>query len=159
MSNAAKQSKPFVRESRPGDLLHIAHFMRRADRAECWAASRSEPYQALLLGSLSGPVKIVDDGRGFPVAIFGVTEASPGVGHPWMLATDGLRKIRKPFLRECREHLEEMHKKYPILTNLVWAKNTVHIKWLEWMGFCIEPPAPHGPDGELFHIFHRKQYV
>lgn len=78
------------------------------------------------------------------------------IGVPWMLASPTLSRIRKTFLRECRQYVEDMLLRYGHLENYVWAGNTVHIQWLKWLGFTIEPAKPHGIDSQPFHRFYMR---
>jgi len=85
--------------------------------------------------------------------MFGMGGTKGEVGVPWMLASDLLMKIRKPFVRECKAFLEEMSEGYPVLFNVAWSKNKAHVQWLRWLGFDIKEAKPIGPDGELYHEF------
>lgn len=155
MSNEVKAYKPYVRPSVVEDIPYLAENIREADQLEIWHLARILPIEAFTDGfeSSDAPLTVVWGDK--PVAMFGVTGVK-GIGVPWMLATDDLVKIRKSFLRECKRYLDEMHKVYPYLTNQVWAKNTVHIQWLKWMGFTFETPYFYGPDNELFIEFHKE---
>ncbi len=57
------------------------------------------------------------------------------LGYVWMVATDRLVKYQREFIRESRKWLDEAHEEYPMLGNFVDARNTLHIRWLDWMGF------------------------
>ncbi len=89
------------------------------------------------------------------VFMYGVGDDGDGVGIPWMLASPLLTKVRKQFLRESKEALEEMFQGYHTLRNVAWSKNTEHIRWLKWLGFEFKPAVPMGPDGELYHEFYK----
>lgn len=127
--------------------------MRQEDRDEIWHLARVLPEEALVGGLMSCEYNrtVLLDGK--VVCMFGIGGTKGEVGVPWMLASDLLLKIRKPFLRECKEFLREMSEGFPSLSNVAWSKNTTHIKWLRWLGFEIKPAIPMGPDGELYHEF------
>lgn len=76
------------------------------------------------------------------VGVFGVADAEEiiGLGYPWMVATDGLKKYTRQFLREGREFVAGL--KYDFMTNLVDSRNELHLKWLEWVGFEVERDTP-----------------
>lgn len=82
---------------------------------------------------------ILVDGR--PAAIFGVADdiRFPGVsaGVVWLLGTPRLLTISRQFLRESRDYLNLLSRGYSVLGNVVHRENTVHIRWLEWLGFTI----------------------
>lgn len=152
MSNEAKLSKPFVREAVLTDCEELAAAMRQEDVQELWYHSRTCPLDALVNGFEWGNCKTVE-WHGRVVAMFGVSGNLNGVGVCWMLASDDLVKIKKSFLKECRKYVRDMHKDYPVLGNMVWAGNAVHIQWLKWLGFQFQPAVACGADGELFHEF------
>ena len=129
--------------------------MREEDRQEIWHLARIKPYSALTSGfqECSYNRTILLDGK--VVAIFGVGGEKGGEGHPWMLASDLLTKIRKPFVRECHAFVQEMSQNYTKLTNCVWSKNKEHIRWLKWLGFTFLPGVPLGPDQEIFYPFYK----
>jgi hypothetical protein len=152
MSNVASQSKPFVRKAVLSDCEELSKTMRQEDVQEIWHSSRTAPLEALRDG-FAWPLCFTVEWRGRVVAMFGVGGERGKFGFPWMLASDDLVKIKRPFIRECRKHVDEMHKEYPVLCNMAWARNTVHVEWLKWLGFELIEARPHGPDGELFNEF------
>lgn len=129
--------------------------MRQEDRDEIWHLARVSPETALnkAFEHCLYNRTVLLDGR--IVAIFGVGGTKGDIGYPWMLASDLLTKIRKPFLRECHEFVEEMSKDYRLLTNIVWSKNKEHIRWLKWLGFTFQEGRPEGPDNEIFYPFYK----
>ncbi len=140
------------------NLKHVAELsvtMRQEDRDEIWHLARHTPEEALRLGYESCPYNrtVLLDGK--VALIFGVGGEKGRVGVPWMLASPLLQKVRKPFLREAKEFLQEMTEGYPLLTNMAWSKNIEHLRWLQWMGFTFLPAVPMGPDGELYIEFYK----
>ena len=53
----------------------------------------------------------------------------------WLLATDNLKDIKFPFLKENKKVIDFLNTKYKILWNFVDCRNSLHIKWLKWCGF------------------------
>jgi hypothetical protein len=159
MSNAAPRSKPSVRPTVPGDCEELAKTMRLEDVEEIFHASGNTPLASLTraLRLSADCFTVVWDGR--VVLVFGCSGVAGKYGYPWMLASDDLVRIKKPFLREARQYLQQMEQKYTYLTNYAWSLNSVHLCWLEWMGFKLDPPAPLKEGGELFTRFHKGTYV
>lgn len=156
MSNGVIKSKPYVRESSVFDCGKLAKVMREADKKEIWHSSRTTPLQALFIGyqgqrCWSG----INNANEEVFTMFGVTRRDEFSGVVWMLASDELSKVKKTFITECGSHVEEMLEGYDFLTNHVWSKNEVHIKWLKWLGFKFLPAKPMGIDGELFYEFYK----
>lgn len=153
MSAEVAKSKPYVRVATREDCFDLAPRLREADRQEIAHAHGLEPVQSLLIGFHSGETfAAVYEGR--VIALFGCT-GIPGVaGCPWMLASPELQKFRKQFVQECRPYCLMMLAVYRHLENRVWCGNTVHIRWLKWLGFTFDPPAPYGIHGEPFKRFY-----
>jgi hypothetical protein len=142
-----------LRWSQPGDAEAILADLRPADAAEMRALG-SEPEPALresLRISSWSATGLVDDA---PVCLFGVapTVALQGIGAPWMFATEGLARVRRPFIEACRPVVDVMLQDYPRLQNLVHAQNLGALRWLRWLGFEISKGTlTH--NGHAFHLF------
>jgi hypothetical protein len=162
MTHAADVSKVRVREATMFDVGQLTPNLRSADRREIMALGMT-PDSALLESYISSPQRysiLKDDGR--IVGMFGVgphPDLSKDLGQPvgcvWMLGSDGLRDVRYSFLKKCQKWVDVLHRDHPILWNWVDARNNLHLKWLEWLGFRIIGTAPRGISGELFHQFIR----
>lgn len=91
-----------------------------------------------------------------PCGLFGSTPLV-GLGIPpgwcvlWLLATDDLLQIKADFLKQCRSWTNFIQRHYPYGINYVHAKNAAALRWCEWVGFKLDPPAPYGHLGEEFH--------
>jgi len=130
--------------------------MRKADQQEIWHSSRSTPLQALFNGYHYGKCwSGVNHTNEEVFMMFGVSRRDEFTGVPWMLASDERSKVKSIFIKECGSHVEQMFEGYDLLTNHVWSKNVVHIKWLKWLGFKFLPAQPMGIDGELFYEFYK----
>jgi len=160
MSNEVKQDKPFVREAKLTDIAYLADNIRECDKQEVFAMSGITPEQAFLDGYSHSDTPCVVEWKGKAIAMFGVSGDRNKVGIPWMLATNDIKGIRKQFIRGCKPYLEAMHSDYPVLTNYVWAENSLHIAWLKWLGFKFADHLPLGRNGEMFIRFYKeKDYV
>lgn len=157
MSNAVSRSKHVVRDTTVKDCAELSVTMREEDKQEVWHASGSSASEALLKGFSISRLCWTLEWNGKVVAIFGVSGKKGETGIPWMLASNDLVRIRKTFLRECRSYLNKMQEHHPVLANLAWTKNTVHIQWLKWLGFEFQEPQPYGPNGELFTAFYKRK--
>jgi hypothetical protein len=158
MSREVEPSKPFVRDAKIIDVIILAANIRQCDRWEIWHMSRSTPYDAFKTGYDVSDRPMVIEHKGQPIAMFGVSGVKESIGIPWMLGTDGIEKIKKSFLRECKDYVEAMHDEYDVLTNYVWSKNIVHIGWLKWLGFQFGETKSLGPDNELFIHFQKVKH-
>lgn len=125
----------FLRPVRASDLTAVTKNMRHADRQECRAAAGMSPELALFLSvETSSEAYTLVSPDGEPVGVCGL---SPGNTERdrlvWMLATDGLLQHSRLFLRESRVWVDSHARRY-VLWNYVDARNTVHIRWLKWLG-------------------------
>jgi hypothetical protein len=111
--------------------------LRQEDEAELLAASGKLPYDALLESYCATPDCQVGLGRdGHPLCIGGCVPYQ-GRGVIWLLATDAILGERINFLRSSRWWVDKLQAEYPVLTNAVDERNTVHIEWLKWLGFTF----------------------
>lgn len=94
--------------------------------------------------------------------MFGCVPVDETSGSVWLLGSDDLTQppLRKQFLAEGRVWLNQLHAFRPLLFNFVDARNTVHIRWLRWMGFTFLRLHPeYGVERRPFWEFARLHYV
>lgn len=63
---------------------------------------------------------------------------SPGV-IGWMLMTNAVEDHKIEFLRWSKEIVKKLLEVYPAITNTLYAKNTLHIKYLNFLGATMYP--------------------
>jgi hypothetical protein len=131
----------------------ITPFLRRADAEEIWAGTGLDPALAVCFSICSSEPGWAAELRGEPIAVFGARRAGPGIGIPWLLTTDAIERYPVHFYRVSKGIIEEIKRRYGLLVNWVHADNKLSVRWLDWAGFEIEPAAPMGPRGRLFHRF------
>ena len=145
------------------DAEYLAPRLRKEDVEEIYAASGDDPLTALLHGlEASTPCYSIINDRDEVVGMFGAGPLPmPNLGFVWMLAAPGLVEVQVPFLRQSRRWIEQMHKDVaPVLTNVVDARNEVHIKWLRWCGFTfLRRIEDFGFEKRQFIEFVRLQHV
>jgi len=56
---------------------------------------------------------------------------------PYLLCTNELYKIKKSFIKGCKQRVEEMLFKFPILFNYIDSRNNVHLQWIKYCGFNL----------------------
>lgn len=134
----------------------IAEDMRQADIDEVWASNHHQPLESLMRGWGVSDLATVAVYEGEPLVMIGLVKRDvlTGSGVVWMLGANRALKHKKEFFKQTKPIIDEMLTVCPRLCNMVHNKNTSSIMWLKWLGFTIEEPIPHGPDGELFHRFH-----
>jgi Protein of unknown function (DUF2833) len=149
MSREVAGPKPVIKAATKEDCDLLAKTLRKADLEEISHACGLPPQIALRYSLASSDYAYTVWMGDEIVFMFGV-----GEGVPWMMASDLLLQVKREFVRECRKVLQAMLDRYGHLENHVWAGNKLHIYWLEWLGFTIEPAKPYGIDSEPFHKFY-----
>lgn len=148
----------YLTQTSVNDLDYIAPRLRKADKDECLAATGKEPlgilYQSLMLGDITLTMRTPEGER---VGLCGVAPSPfSNAGVVWMCATDAIMKHQMAFLRRSKAALDYLSADYDVLHNCVDARNTVHIKWLKWMGFSfINKHETYGVAQRPFYEFIR----
>lgn len=148
-----------VRTSVAADAQRLAPRLRRADVTEIEASSTKTPLESIQAGIEHSSkcftiVSPTDPEKVF--GVFGVVDipGTPGVGLVWLLGSDDLTRIAYKFLRHSKEWLEVLFEDAKLLCNAVDERNTVHIRWLRWLGFTFICKRPgFGIHGETFIEF------
>jgi hypothetical protein len=133
-----------------GDWRYVAEYIRSADRAELTALGR-QPEQSLRDGARLSQLCFTIWMEGNPAAIFGATSE----GAIWLLGTPAIERHTVWFLKNSQRWVNLLHSCSPVLWNWVDARNTVHIRWLRWLGFQFHDPVALGVNGEMFIPFHK----
>ncbi len=155
-----QQNLTHVRSSIPSDVATVANGMRPEDVAEVKAQSGSDPKGGLLFCFfMSKPCMTLIGRHGKPIAMWGVVPNELGSGRIWLLGHQSMFEDpcdKGYFLRESKIQLAKLHKQYSVLFNEVDARNKVHIRWLQWMGFTFIRKHPQwGPEARPFYEFVR----
>ena len=153
----------FPASSEEGDVEFVSSRMRQADVNEVKARGYQCPEEALRMsceGSKPECYTAVTDG--IPIAMMGVVpfEDNPRIGSIWLLGTDEITNtVPMSFLRWSRRFLPIMMEPYDLVCNMVDKRNTVHIKWLEWLKFSFLRETIHGPEQRPFYEFAKVNHV
>lgn len=130
--------KGYVRPSTQDDVDYLANNLRPEDREEV-LASHGSTQDVLQLGFDESDecwTIVVTDTEEI-AGMYGVGTLDNGVGVPWLLTAPALEKVYMPFLRQSKQWVKEINKKYPVLTNAVDEDYKVSIKWLQFVGFTF----------------------
>lgn len=131
--------------------------LREADRQElsifCPGMSQLEMIHKCVENSTNTFLVTIDDK---PEVLFGVTEYLTHAS-PWMVSSNIIEKIPLQFCKLAMGVIEEFLNVYKYLTNYVDARNTVHCKWLKWMGFQFIPKYDYIYNKHHLHYFELKE--
>ena len=161
---ATLKSETYVRPAVLQDAALVADGMRQEDIDEVQAQSGCSPRGGLLYCYfMSKPCMTMVSRHGEPVTMWGVVPEGETAGRIWMLGRQAMLEDSSDkhyFLRESKIQLEKLHEQYPVLFNVVDARNEVHVRWIQWMGFTFIRKHPQwGPEGRLFYEFVRIKHV
>lgn len=145
-----------IRKADNFDASWMASRLRKSDEAELKAATPGEEIVDILLTGImySDPAYVLDYYED-PVLMFGVIphESREDTGIIWAVGTDNVRKVRREIVKFTREWLKNLGVGYKYLTNMVDARNTVHIRWLQWAGAQFHRSVSHPMNGLEFLEF------
>jgi len=150
----------WIRLATEEDIAYIAPRMRQADKDEVWASGGYMPEEALRMSYRASEPCFAAVNGDEPVTMFGVAPLTDNVGAIWLLGTDAITdKIPISFLRWSRRFLPFLMEPYDMVCNQVYAGNTVHIKWIRWLGFSFIRETKFGPRNNRFYEFARLSHV
>ena len=157
------KSKEAIAYQRLTDIYYIrlvAENMREEDIAEIRAQSGLEPLASLFYCFFkSKPCMTMISRHGHQMGMWGVVPESETSGRIWMLGCQSMlddTSDKHTFLRQSKIELRKILNKYPVLFNVVDARNEIHVRWLQWMGFTFIQKHPEwGPESRLFYEFVR----
>ncbi len=128
-----------VRASVFEDVEYLSENLRAEDVEEVMAIGQT-PFDALSHGFIhSNPcLTLIDPHTNNPGAILGVCGSGyPNMGIIWLLGTPAIEKNTVKFLRGSKQVMQEVEQAapYEAFYNYTHANNTVHHRWLKWLGF------------------------
>ena len=124
------------RPSELDDCSYLAKHIRKADLREITDTAGHSPLEAFVAGYNASlrPLTIMGD---VPVGMAGAVPVGPSEGVVWMLGTEGIKADRVSFIRQSRGVLNEVCEPFDWVSNCVDKRNTLHLKWLSWLGFSF----------------------
>lgn len=148
-----------IRPVQPGDVEAVVKNMRTADRDEVDALVGFDQCEKAMRDGLNESVMAWAGHVGEEVAfVFGCSAASllGDEGVPWLIGTPLIEQHQRAFIKLSHIYIAKMLESFPILVNIVDARNTKSISWLKKMGFTILPAQRAGVAGLPFHPFFKE---
>lgn len=144
-----------IGEANSVDALSIAYRLREEDIREAADLGGLSPKDAVQLSMQLSRKAFIAYVNERPEVIFGVGHSnSLGVGHPWLLSTEVIKLFPVGLSKSFRVYIKQFLEMYPVLTNLMDARNRVHEIWLKRMGFSFIKDYPdYGPGKILARQF------
>ena len=140
-----------IHDGTPTTTLELATLLHPADAAELAAAGQH-------IGAVLEGVQMLELRNGDDlVCAFGV-QPGDGYGIPWMLCTDAVDRVpRRAMAAVSRQVVDGWKASHDALLNMVHARNERAVRFVQWLGFTVEP-EPIGPGGE-FRAFWWRRHV
>ena len=128
--------KPFLKVATLEEANYLSTRLRQEDIDECRANANVTPLVALTIGVQNSHLPfVVYNDKHNPVMIMGVIPQGKNLGMIWLLSSPEISNMPLTFLRHCKKVLECYNQTFPVLYNYIDARNTLHLKWLKWLGF------------------------
>lgn len=142
--------KSIFLRAKPSDFV-IGSNLRNADILELKASGYPDPEEAMagIIATSDCHVMWLNGKR---QAIGGISDS----GIIWTMTTKELiEDYPREFFGASLKFLMIAFEDHEIVQNEIWSGNTVHMKWLERMGFTIikDKPISHHLTGEIFYKF------
>lgn len=148
-----------IRPLTVGEAVTIVPHLRKADLEEIRAGRGNDydPEKAVVEAVIISDKAFGAWMGGELVAIYGVSTEAGGhngySGAVWMLGTEGIEQIPMTFLKGCKQYISTLETGFQVLDCLSDSRNTLHHKWLKWMGFEQGIAIPSlVPDVTLVHF-------
>lgn len=141
------------------DVWREAENIRGADQLECLAGTGSplEVHMALVWDYLDYKRVALDEG-GRLLCAWGVDCGGPlRLGNVWLFATERAVPRAAAIHRHLKVEMESIEAMYPVLECWADSRNTVHHRWLQWLGFREIGEEPYGKMGLPFKHFRKER--
>jgi len=144
-----------IRRYRPEDGEYIAANIREADRREIYYLAALKPLRAIQTTAAVSVISWTATVEERPILAFGVCRRSTmsDIGMPWALGTDEADTHVMRYAKASRQFFDGISQAFPVLENYALAENAKTIRWLKWLGFDMDEPAPYGCFGAMFVRF------
>lgn len=155
VDNLYDKNDIIVRRSTVDDIFYLQSRLRESDVREIWACSNRTPTEALER-CLKESIFCCTILNGSPIGVFGISPVTilGNRASVWFLATNGLEKIQRRFIKNSRYFIKMMLDFYPYLYNWVDDRNKDSIRWLRMCGATVEEPKPYGKEQLPFRYFY-----
>ena len=127
---------PHLRKAKAFDPFILAPNLREADKRELQAATGKDQLYSLMHGfHASNPCyTILSPDDESIIGMCGVVPQNEVLGVAWCVFTDDVMKHKRKFLTESVKIMDQFNDNWPILTNCVDERNTLHVAWLQSIG-------------------------
>lgn len=134
---------------------YVAAHIRPMDRREIYYLSLVSPEAAIRCSSAHAVASWAALVDGVPAAVFGISRATrvSEIASPWMMATPVADRLPRAVAMHSLIYFSRFCRAFPRMENHVLAENIKVVRWLRWLGFDMDEPAPYGAFGAPFIRF------
>jgi hypothetical protein len=139
-------TKPYYRPSKEEDCYILAPNLRHQDQLEIsYSVGLSNDVVLVNSFNLSKTEcnSIIHNDTVIGMFGLGIDPVNKTHGIPWLLGSDDLLQVKRPFLKQSKIWVDKISKDYTILYNYVHIGNKVSIKWLKYLGFIFIRLIPY----------------
>lgn len=138
-----------VEDATEAHFAQVAHDIRPADRAE-WSAGTGKLFGDAVKDTFAygGYMRVAIGDDGVPLCFWGCDD-----GRVWLFATQTAEKYALSLHRVLAPNLKDLLDRWPRLEAYADYRNTVHHKWLQWLGFELVRVVDLPPFGMPFKIY------
>ena len=149
------RATPYHTASITDDASYLSTRLRPEDYAEIRAGSGKDPLAVLMEGiTYSDDCRTIMSGEDdTPLGMFGVAPVTSTEATIWLLCSPELSDYAMPFLRQAKAWV--VAQPYTRLFNLTDTRNTMHHRWIKFLGFAFINTQAAGPYGLNFYEFER----
>jgi hypothetical protein len=143
------------------DARKLAKVVRQADADEVYASSGQHPYQVLVHAIDQSFAPVAAYYQGEPAGMFGVASHTilGEVGIPWLLTGRVINRCPKTFYKFSRAFMDDIKADYSVLIQMVDARHTQALAWLERLGFHKQEAQNYGYLQLPFHPMVWRRHV
>lgn len=124
-----------VSKATDDEVIDMIKDIRPEDRKEIEILTGLPVNRAVFVMIITGRSPIRKLTYGDEVLGFGGWESD---GCVWLILTNAYNKHKVSFLRWGKKYLKDLLKKFNVIYNIVWKKNTDHVKFLKFFGATFE---------------------
>ncbi len=130
------------RPAKLADAFELAPLLRPEDVEEIYASTGTDPLTSLVNNVHPGEggethVFLHPDDGGV-IGMFGVGPSEmPTVGIVWAVASPRIVDLKAHLTETHKGFMVRWHERWPVLGNVIDARNAFHIKWIQRMGYVL----------------------
>ena len=139
-----------LRKPSVGDFCWFVSLIRDEDQKEAEYRVKKS-FMDIPLEAFEGVFAVVhkESGDILGMGAFDYEDGVPRLAFPWFLSTRLLLNHRIEFLKWSKKMRDDIFSSHDYICNAVMLENTLHVKWLKWLGAVFLPESLKAPEGSF----------